>query len=237
MGFPVFMFVVVHGIYQMYQFFVHTDLIPRLGPLEWVLATPRHHRVHHGRNPAYLDKNYGGFFIIWDRLFDTFAAETERPEIGTSKGLSSWSPLWANYGHFITLAQRSGAASGIRSKLRVWFGPPEDALGNDEPAIESIVPRYDAELSRPVATFVIIQMAGTAALTLYLLVAHDGLSTNVTASIAALIISSLTMISAILDVRSAAPSARADERPAHGSGGSHCRRARAAPSVHAVSAS
>ena len=143
LGFPAVMFVVVHGAYQIYQFFVHTELIPRLGPLEWILATPRNHRVHHGRNGPYLDRNYGGFFIVWDRLLGTYVDETEPPEVGTREGLRSWSPLWANFGHYAALARASRAARGLGEALYVWFGPPEGHLSRVQleaaptPAIES----------------------------------------------------------------------------------------------------
>ena len=87
---------IVHGAYQVYQFFVHTRFIPALGPLEHVLATPVLHRVHHGRDAEYLDMNYGGFFIIWDKLFGTFAPYTHEPDYGVTAGIRSWSPFWAN---------------------------------------------------------------------------------------------------------------------------------------------
>ena len=77
------MFVLVHGAYQVYQFFVHTRFIPALGPLERLLATPVLHRVHHGRDADCLDRNYGGFFIFWDKLFGSFAPYTREnvPEL------------------------------------------------------------------------------------------------------------------------------------------------------------
>jgi sterol desaturase/sphingolipid hydroxylase (fatty acid hydroxylase superfamily) len=70
----------------LYQFWLHTELIPKLGWLEWVLNTPSHHRVHHGSNPLYLDRNYGGTLIVFDRLFGTFQGET--PEIKIEYGLT-----------------------------------------------------------------------------------------------------------------------------------------------------
>ena len=72
-GFPPAMFLAVSAFDTLYQFWIHTRLVGRLGPLEWVLNTPSHHRVHHGRNPRYIDRNHGGTLIVWDRLFGTFA--------------------------------------------------------------------------------------------------------------------------------------------------------------------
>ena len=81
-----------------YQFWVHTQHVPKLGPLEWIMVTPSNHRVHHARNDDYVDKNYGGVFIIWDRFFGTYQDELaeEMPIFGLRKPLNSWNPLWAN---------------------------------------------------------------------------------------------------------------------------------------------
>jgi alkylglycerol monooxygenase len=79
----------------LYQFWIHTDVISNLGPFEYILNTPSHHRVHHGRNPYCIDKNYGGVFIIWDRLFGTFAAERKNEEIayGLIHPIKTFDPL------------------------------------------------------------------------------------------------------------------------------------------------
>ena len=67
------------GINVLYQFWIHTRLIGRMGPLEWIWNTPSHHRVHHGRDPEYIDKNHGGVFIVWDRLYGTFQPRSTNP--------------------------------------------------------------------------------------------------------------------------------------------------------------
>jgi sterol desaturase/sphingolipid hydroxylase (fatty acid hydroxylase superfamily) len=95
-GFPPSWFAAIMSFNLLYQFWIHTRTIKTLGPLEWVLNTPSHHRVHHARNPKYLDKNYAGTLIIWDRMFGTFQAEEEEPVFGLTKPLNSWNPLWAN---------------------------------------------------------------------------------------------------------------------------------------------
>src|SRR5262245_59260955 len=81
---------------KFYQFWVHTRLIGSLGPLEWVLVTPRHHSVHHATNPEYLDRNFGGMFIIWDRIFGTFEARHAEPVFGIVEPLPSFNPVMAN---------------------------------------------------------------------------------------------------------------------------------------------
>ncbi len=106
--------VTVHSVNLLYQFWIHTELIDSLGPLEAVLNTPSHHRVHHGRNVRYLDKNHGGILIVWDRLFGTFEAETETVDFGLTTQLRSHSPLliafheWAAMGGDALLALRAG---------------------------------------------------------------------------------------------------------------------------------
>lgn len=199
-GFGVEMFLVVHGVYQIYQFFVHTQLCPRLGPLEWVLATPRHHRVHHGRDAEYLDKNYGGFFIVWDRMFGTFAEETSEPEVGSLAGIHSWSPVWANLGYFGALARKSGEAQGLAAKLRVWMGPPEGELPKEAFAgIE--VPRYDSRPARGLASYAAAQMTVGLGAMFYLLFAREQLEPWPQVTLGVGVVLTLVTASAILDRR------------------------------------
>lgn len=122
-GFPPAWYLAMSGLNLLYQFWIHTEAIDRLGPLEWVMNTPSHHRVHHARNPKYLDKNYAGMFIIWDRLFGTFQIEEEQPVYGLTKPLQSWNPLWANYHAWAELASISWQAPRLSDKVKVWFMP------------------------------------------------------------------------------------------------------------------
>ncbi|MEP6504773.1 MAG: sterol desaturase family protein [Betaproteobacteria bacterium] len=109
-----------------WQFWIHADWLPRLGPLEWVLNTPEHHRVHHASNPEYLDCNYGSTLIVFDRLFGTFVAL--RPDIEIRYGLTtpvrSHNPVRIAFGEWIALARAFRAARGARARVRVLFGPP-----------------------------------------------------------------------------------------------------------------
>ncbi|MBK8257089.1 MAG: sterol desaturase family protein [Polyangiaceae bacterium] len=124
-GFPAEMFVVVYTLDIVYQFWIHTRAVGKLGPLEWIMNTPSHHRVHHGVDPQYIDKNYAGIFIIWDRLFGTFIKEEREPVYGIVGPLASWNPFWANVQPWVKLAQMSGATRRLRDKIWVWFAPPE----------------------------------------------------------------------------------------------------------------
>jgi sterol desaturase/sphingolipid hydroxylase (fatty acid hydroxylase superfamily) len=109
-----------------YQFWIHADWLPSLGPLEWVLNTPTHHRVHHASNPEYLDCNYGSSLIVFDRLFGTFTAL--RPDIEIRYGLTepvlSNNPIRIAFNEWIALGRAFVAARGARARLKVLFGPP-----------------------------------------------------------------------------------------------------------------
>jgi sterol desaturase/sphingolipid hydroxylase (fatty acid hydroxylase superfamily) len=126
LGFPPEMVFLFTGISLIYQFWIHTEAIDRLGPLEIVLNTPSHHRVHHAVNPRYLDANYGGVLIVWDRLFGTFVAERadDRPIYGIVKNIDTFNPVriafheWAAIGRDLAQARRWGEAAGY------LFGPP-----------------------------------------------------------------------------------------------------------------
>jgi sterol desaturase/sphingolipid hydroxylase (fatty acid hydroxylase superfamily) len=101
---------------QLYQFWIHTRMIPKLGPFELIFNTPSHHRVHHGINPEYVDKNYGAILIIWDKLFGTFEEERASVVYGVLKPLESWDPFKAWTSPWRDL---------FNSKSwRCWFKPP-----------------------------------------------------------------------------------------------------------------
>jgi sterol desaturase/sphingolipid hydroxylase (fatty acid hydroxylase superfamily) len=111
----------------LYQFFIHATWLPKLGPLEWVLNTPSHHRVHHAVNPEYRDKNFGGVLIVFDRLFGTFAAE--RPDVPCRYGLvvplRSYNPLWIAFHEFAALGRDLWHARSRRDRRRAVIGAPE----------------------------------------------------------------------------------------------------------------
>jgi hypothetical protein len=112
------------GINLIYQFWIHTRAVGKLGFLEVFMNTPSHHRVHHGKDPKYCDKNHAGVFIIWDRMFGTFQEEEEEPTYGITVPLNSWNPLWANIGSYQSLFKEVAKAKGIKNKLGVLFRKP-----------------------------------------------------------------------------------------------------------------
>jgi sterol desaturase/sphingolipid hydroxylase (fatty acid hydroxylase superfamily) len=172
-GFPPIMYLGAVTIDTLYQFWIHTRAIKTLGPLEWILNTPSHHRVHHGVDPEYLDRNYAGIFIVWDRIFGTFRREGREPLYGTVKPAASWNPLRANVMVWGELARMSRATGRLADKVRVWFAPPEwrpDDLGGAIVVRAADVAgraRYDARAPRPVQAYVgaqlVLAVAGTMA--------------------------------------------------------------------------
>ena len=116
-----------------YQFFVHTETVRSLGWLEAVMNTPSHHRVHHACNERYLDRNYAGIFIVWDRLFGTFTPERERCVYGLVHPLHSHNPLRLTFHEWIAMLRDARLASGARARLLQLFGPPERALDGGAP--------------------------------------------------------------------------------------------------------
>lgn len=109
-----------------YQFGLHNTWVPRLGPLEWVFNTPSHHRVHHGRNPEYLDCNFGGVLIVFDRLFGSFVAERDDrpPRYGLVTPLHSSNPLRVAFHEWLNLARDLRRATDWRARAAVLLGPP-----------------------------------------------------------------------------------------------------------------
>ena len=125
-GVPGEVLVATVSLNLIYQFWVHTQHVPKLGPIEWIMVTPSNHRVHHARNDQYGDKNYGGVFIIWDRIFGTFQDElAEEPAVyGLRKPLNSWNPLWANTHVYWRLLVDFVKIKGIKNKVQLLFTRP-----------------------------------------------------------------------------------------------------------------
>ncbi len=109
----------------LYQYWIHTEVIDRLPKAaEQVLNTPSHHRVHHGANRQYLDRNYGGILIIWDKLFGTFEPELRRVRYGLTKNIDTFNPIAISLREFVDIGRDVGRARGWRAKVRQVFGPP-----------------------------------------------------------------------------------------------------------------
>jgi alkylglycerol monooxygenase len=126
LGFPPLVFGVVALVDLLYQYWVHTQQIGKLGWFDRWFCSPSNHRVHHAVNEKYLDKNYGGILIVWDRMFGSFVEEDDAVPCvyGTIKPLRSWNPVWANLSFYAELARDSWHTRRWSDKLRRWFAPP-----------------------------------------------------------------------------------------------------------------
>jgi alkylglycerol monooxygenase len=123
MGFAPDMVYAVAGIHLLIAFWHHTRLINKLGWVEKIFVTPAHHRVHHGVNPQYLDKNFSEFLIIWDRIFGTYAPEEEEVCYGLTHPPRTWDPIYINIQFWKQLVEDCIAAPFWWDKVRVWFMP------------------------------------------------------------------------------------------------------------------
>jgi len=165
-GIPPEVFVTVAGVNLVYQFWVHTEHIPKLGWYEYVFVSPSNHRIHHAQNKHYVDANYGGVFILWDRIFGTYKEEMEelKPIYGTAKPLRSWNPFKANLDIFREMLLDSSRTKSFKDKIGVWFSRPnwrpEDVkikypiIKND---LENFEP-YNPEVSSQVKIYGWIQL-------------------------------------------------------------------------------
>jgi sterol desaturase/sphingolipid hydroxylase (fatty acid hydroxylase superfamily) len=125
-GFHPAMVFFVGAVNLLYQFWIHTELIGRMGPFEWIFNTPSHHRVHHATNPKYLDANYAGTLIVWDRMFGTFIPEDDRekPRYGIVKNLGTFNPLVISFHEWIGIAKDLFKSRSLKEVIGYTFGPP-----------------------------------------------------------------------------------------------------------------
>eukprot|EP00026_Physarum_polycephalum_P011378 Phypoly_transcript_11597.p1 GENE.Phypoly_transcript_11597~~Phypoly_transcript_11597.p1 ORF type:complete len:396 (+),score=39.39 Phypoly_transcript_11597:86-1189(+) len=158
------------SVNTIYQFWVHTELVGKMHPaVEFIFNTPSHHRVHHARNPEYLDKNFGGMLIIWDRLFGTFEPEKTKAVYGLVHPLNTWGNIWAQIHHFVYVLQCIWNTPGIANKVLVTFYPPGwsvDKTGEwiapEIPALDPKHKKFDPQIPQRLSVYMLLQFAGTA---------------------------------------------------------------------------
>jgi alkylglycerol monooxygenase len=125
LGFDTFDFALIAAFNTLYQFWIHTETIKKLPRwLEFIFNTPSHHRVHHGRDPKYIDKNHAGALIIWDRMFGTFQEEEEKPTYGITKPINSWNPVWANMSHYAEMTNDMKQIPRWTDRVKYLFKKP-----------------------------------------------------------------------------------------------------------------
>jgi sterol desaturase/sphingolipid hydroxylase (fatty acid hydroxylase superfamily) len=204
-GFPPLMFLTLSSVNTLYQFWIHTRTIGRLGPLEWVLNTPSNHRVHHGRNPRYIDRNHGGTLIVWDRLFGTYQKEDEEPVYGITSPLRSWNPVWANLHYWVELWEKARRTRRLADRLRLFVKPPgwqPDDLGGFQaaPAVEAATYRkWDTPVGRGLAVYGFVQFAVVLAAASLLLFRQATLPRAWVAAGAAFVVVSLVALAGLFE--------------------------------------
>jgi alkylglycerol monooxygenase len=173
LGFETFDFALISAFNTLYQFWIHTETIKKLPKwIEFIFNTPSHHRVHHGRDPKYIDKNHAGSLIIWDRMFGTFQPEEEKPTYGITKPINSWNPIFANVSHYIAMKEDLDQIPKWSDRFRYLFSKPgwlPEYLGGYRPAPEvdkSAYRKYDPPSTLSLNLYVLFQylicLGGTA---------------------------------------------------------------------------
>ncbi len=203
-GVPPLVFGGVGFIDLLYQYWVHTELIGRLGILDRIFVTPSNHRVHHGQNDYCIDRNYGGILILWDRLFGTFSDERDDEPVvyGIRKPLHSLNPVWGNLHVYVDLWRKSREKKGLREKLAVWFAPPGGTPSPLEkpPHFEpAAFVRYDPAPRKSVQHYALAQyVVLSLAITHFIAVASD-LSVGMRGLYGLIILLSMVTVGALLE--------------------------------------
>jgi len=215
-GVPPLLFGVAALIDLLYQFWIHTEQIGRLGWFDRVFASPSNHRVHHAVNDRYLDRNYGGILIVWDRLFGTFQDERadDPPLYGTRHPLRSFNPVWANLEVYAALARTSLAQPRWRDRLQIWWRPPGWwPSGAHAPAASLAGPiapgsgtdrgtaRFDPARPRTVTWYVLAQFATILAIAVHFLEYQRSAPLLPLLAYAAWIVLALTALGGLLEGR------------------------------------
>ena len=165
LGIPGEVFITVAGINLVYQFWVHTEHIGHLGVLEKIFITPMNHGIHHAKNKEYIDANYGGVFIIWDRMFGTYTARMPdvEPVYGTVSALQSWNPVWANFQIFTTMVKDTIKTKKYSDKVKVWFSKtywrPEDCIETKDP--KEFYVKFNPVITNDIKVFSFLQLLFT----------------------------------------------------------------------------
>ncbi len=212
LGVPTLVYAAMLSLSTLYQFWIHTQLVRRLpGWLEVWLNSPAHHRVHHAINPRYLDKNYGAILIVWDRLFGTFADETEEPVYGITKPLASFNPAWAQVHYFVEMASMMWRAPRWRDKAQVlWRGPAWAPVGLERPPPSEVRPdttvKYDP-VPRAPALVVVMVFGVLVALAFSLMLLHTKLPSLVLSGGAVTVLVGLQVMGLVVDGKRANVSA------------------------------
>ena len=203
LGVPPLAYATMLSLSTLYQFWIHTELVGKLGRAEAVLNTPSHHRVHHAVNARYLDRNYAATFIVWDRLFGTFAEEREPAVFGTVKPLESFNPLWAQVEYFVQLWRKARSLPRWSDRLKTWIMAPDwkpAGAAWPEPPVEGRV-KHEAPLGRRGRLYAGLQLVPVVAATFVLMMWGAAMPRGTALLLAALVLWSLASLGGLLDGR------------------------------------
>jgi sterol desaturase/sphingolipid hydroxylase (fatty acid hydroxylase superfamily) len=208
LGFKTEWFVLMGAFNLLYQFWIHTEVINKLPRwYEYLFNTPAHHRVHHGRDPKYIDKNHAGTLIIWDRMFGTFQQEEERPTYGITTPLNTWNPVMANLQPFVNLWKEVKTVSGFWNKVKLVWMPPgwyPASMGGfraPKPVDKAAYSKFDVQISTGLNVYLLVQYLAILGLTSVFLfnTGHASMTTPLMALIAAFIVLSVAMIGMVFE--------------------------------------
>lgn len=208
LGIPLEQFVVCYALNLIYQFWIHTRVIDRLPRwAEAVLNTPSHHRVHHGVNPEYQDRNYAGVFIVWDRWFGTFTPERDAPVYGLTTPLASWNPLWAQVHQYVAIARAVARRDTWRDRWMSVFGSPawrplaEGGPVRIPPVSTRALLKYDPAVPTRLSQYALAHFALALPPALWLLARSDQLALPALAAGGFYVVLTLTNVGGVLEAR------------------------------------
>ena len=206
-GIPGEVFFTVAAINLLYQFWVHTEHIKTLGALELIFITPSNHRIHHAQNPEYIDANYGGVFIIWDRIFGTYIPEKDdlKPIYGTVKPLRSWNPIWSNLEIYHQMIRDTIHTKTLKNKIKVWFSStrwrPEDVYENFPHVTNDLedFEKYDPDANRTTKFFTSVQFIINSSISTIIIFTIADQSYLQSCMLAIMLVASTTLVTSIIE--------------------------------------
>ncbi len=205
-GFEPLMFLTVGSFQTLYQFWIHTKAINKMPAwFEYIFNTPSHHRVHHGVNPKYIDRNHGGTLIIFDRMFGTFQKEEEEVVFGITSQPKSWNPLWLNFEYWGGLFKDVAKARNVMDAIKMLVFKPgwrPEYLGGVQP-FKEVTPqtfhKYDTQIAVGLAYYIFVQFVIVLGGATGYLLAAGGLDWPAKTGVALLIITTLVSLGGLLE--------------------------------------
>ncbi len=207
-GFSPAAFVTINSFQTLYQFWIHTRTIGKLPAwFEYIFNTPSHHRVHHGVNPIYIDKNHGGTLIIFDRMFGTFQIEAEEVVYGITTQPKSWNPLWLNLDYWVNMFRTMTLANSWRDKWHIFIGTPDwkpanlAKLNPNTTFSPQTYHKYDTHVSLRLNYYVLFQHLITLVGTSIFLFGYEAMPLHLRIATATFVLITLINVGALLETR------------------------------------